>query len=342
MAVFRRKPGKPAVFQRSLLAAIMRYWYGSPTSVGLVGRGVARVAAAGARHRRRHWLNKRASIYQAPVPVIVVGNLTVGGSGKTPLVVALVEALGKRGFRPGVVLRGYRGKIGRGQALSVGVDSDPALVGDEAVLIARRAGCPVAVSADRPRAVRELLQQPAIDLVISDDGLQHYALGREVEIAVLSGSRGLGNACCLPVGPLREPPERLQSVDFVVINGSGTGDGVPMRMEMDTLCQPVGHSGPVLKLGTLSGQRLHAVAGIGEPERYFSSLRSVGLDIVQHAFRDHYAYRRNDLAFADSGLVLTTEKDAVKLARFADARIYSVGVRAVLPGSFFDAVQARL
>jgi len=255
-----------------------------------------------------------------PVPVVIVGNITVGGSGKTPLVIHLASALRLLGRYPGVVSRGYRGNITRPTEVTAG--SDPAVVGDEPLLLARRTGCPVFVGRDRPAVARALLTgYPQCDVIIADDGLQHYRLKRDVEIAVFD-ERGVMNGWCLPAGPLREPVSRLTQVDAVVLNGSAVSPAPTldrpafvMRLLGDRfhrLDDPRITCGPA----DLAGLELHAVAGMGAPRRFFDHLREMGLDFVGHPFADHHDFRAEDLAFSGDA-ILTTEKDAVKLGRLS-------------------------
>lgn len=275
---------------------------------------------------------------QLPVPVIVVGNLTVGGTGKTPLVIALVEALRDGGFRPGVVSRGYGGSARRPTLLEGAPDA--AVGGDEPALIRLRAGVPVAVGADRVAAAR-LLVDAGADVIVADDGLQHHALPRDVAICVVDGTRRFGNGRLLPAGPLREPGSRLQSVDFVVCNGGTPRAGeIPMRLEPRhavALADPA-RSAP---LASFRGARVHAVAGIGHPKRFFDVLQAAGIAIVEHPFPDHHRYAPCDLAFVDDLPVLMTEKDAVKCIAFARAGWWSVPVSATLPSGFLQAVVER-
>ncbi|MDP9065276.1 MAG: tetraacyldisaccharide 4'-kinase [Pseudomonadota bacterium] len=262
-------------------------------------------------------------------PVIVVGNLTVGGTGKTPLVCWLVARLSDRGYRPGVVSRGYRG-TSRGSRRVSCVD-DPRVVGDESVLIARRTGAPVAIGRDRPAAA-DLLAQLGCDVIVSDDGLQHYALARDCEIVVLDGARGVGNGWVLPAGPLREMPDRLQTVDAVVVNGGepGRDHAHHMRLEADCAVPVIG--GASRLLSDFAGESVHAVAGIGNPQRFFKMLRAHGIDVIPRPLDDHAPLRRADIEFADDKSVLMTEKDAVKCGAFADSRHWYVPVTAGFSG----------
>lgn len=286
--------------------------------------------------RRRN----RLQPVRLPVPVVVVGGITVGGAGKTPLTLHLVEALRRRGYAPGIISRGYRGRA-RG-AVEVLPESTAAAVGDEPLLLRRRAGCPVFVGRDRVAAAQALLAaHPEVNLILSDDGLQHYRLGRDFEIAVFD-RRGVGNGWQLPAGPLREPIERLREVDAVVLNDAPLAAiemaGAPaavfsMRLEGAEFYRL---AEPELKtaVAALQGKRLHAVAGIGEPQRFFDHLRALGLEFEAHAFPDHHVYARSELDFG-AGVVLTTEKDAVKLRAVLapDVEAWVLPVAAVLsPG----------
>ncbi|MEO8315010.1 MAG: tetraacyldisaccharide 4'-kinase [Pseudomonadota bacterium] len=273
------------------------------------------------------------------VPVIVVGNLTAGGTGKTPLTIWLAAQLRERGINVGVVLRGYGGTASAPQCVHPG--SDPAEVGDEAVVVARRAGCPVAVGRARIAAARLLVEQ-GCEVVISDDGLQHLAMQRDLEIVVIDGARGFGNGAFLPRGPLRESPDRLNSVDAVVINGGGPGVSArikaPLSMDVAAVALCSVTDGERLALAALRGREVHAVAGIGNPERFFAQLRALGCASVQHVFADHHAYTPADLEFADPLPIVMTEKDAVKCRPFATDRMQYLQVSATLP----DADAARL
>lgn len=259
-----------------------------------------------------------------PVPVIVVGNLTVGGTGKTPLVLWLAEMLRGRGKRPGIVSRGFGAR--RPASCPVSAGDDAGRVGDEPLLIAERSKCPVWIGADRALAARALLSaNPQCDVILCDDGLQHYRLARDFEIAVEDG-RGLGNGLLLPAGPLREPANRR--VDATVVNGGRTKSGTfSMRLKpagfyrLDQAATPV-------SLSDLRGKKLHAIAGIGNPERFFSELARMQLGFVAHAFPDHHSYRPADLEFPDCDLVLMTEKDAVKCRGFGRRDLVALRVEA--------------
>ncbi|HHH39375.1 MAG TPA: tetraacyldisaccharide 4'-kinase [Sedimenticola sp.] len=256
-------------------------------------------------------------VHRFPVPVVVVGNVTAGGTGKTPLVIWMAHHLRSLGFRPGIVSRGYGGKASHWPQ-QVRPDSDPVMVGDEAVLLARRTGCPTCVAPDRAAAVEALLEHTDCDIVLSDDGLQHLGLGRDLEIAVVDGARGLGNGFLLPAGPLREPASRLKRVDLVISNGAWRREVPVMKVTGPRLVSlRHGRAAEVHALEEAAGNRVHAVAGIGNPQRFFDLLTTHGLEVVPHPFADHHDYRREDLAFEPDLPVLMTEKDAVKCRRFA-------------------------
>ncbi len=274
-----------------------------------------------------------------PVPVIVIGNLTVGGSGKTPLTMALVEYLREAGFHPGVVSRGYGGTARRPMLLDS--QHPPSLVGDEPYLIHWRTGVPVAIGAERVTAARLLLGQ-GVDLILADDGLQHYPLGRDLELCVIDGPRRFGNARLLPAGPLREPLSRLQSVDFRICNGGRClPDEVSMSIRADApypLLTPP-QAGQQLEPGVA----VHAVAGIGHPVRFFASLRNLGWQPVEHPFPDHHIFTAEDFCFDDGQKpLLMTEKDAVKCVALARPNWWVLPIRAVLPESFLQTLRQRL
>lgn len=266
------------------------------------------------------------------VPVIIVGNVTVGGTGKTPLVLWLTEFLSQQGFRPGIVSRGY-GAAER-DATAVTPTSDPARVGDEPVLLAQRSGCPVWVGQDRVAAARGLLEANAqCNVIVSDDGLQHYRLARDVELAVIDGSRKLGNGFMLPAGPLREPASRLREMDAIVING-GTRLADPARRAVSSklegsIFRNLLNPEHAASAEFFQRRRVHAVAGIGNPARFFEHLQALGLDFEPHAFADHHAFTAGDLEFDDCDAIVMTEKDAVKCGSFANETQWVLRVDAV-------------
>jgi tetraacyldisaccharide 4'-kinase len=276
-------------------------------------------------------------VERLPVPVIVVGNINVGGSGKTPLTITLVHWLRLAGFAPGIVSRGYGGSAST--PMPVKPDSDPVTVGDEPVLLARRAGCPLWVGRKRVEAARQLLVfHPEVDVLIADDGLQHLALARDVELVVVDAQRGFGNGRLLPAGPLREPRARLAQVDALVINGAQSlAQAVPgpsFSMQISgarfvNLADPGRCMTAAQIVEQAAGSPLHAIAGIGHPERFFNQLAALGIHAQAQAFPDHHAYCESDLP---SGTVLMTEKDAVKCA--------AIGQRSARSDLWFLAVDA--
>ena len=289
--------------------------------------------------RRLGYLVRLLPSARAGIPVVAIGNLTVGGSGKTPLAIHVAELLKARGWSPAIVSRGYGGTARAPRAVSLA--SDPAEVGDEPVLMARRAGCPVWVGADRAAvAVRLREEHPDCDVIVLDDGLQHYGLRRDLEIAVVD-ARAFGNGFMLPAGPLREPRTRLWSVDAVVAHGTHAVKGYAMRLEGDEAHRAT-DARERRKLQSFAGERVHAVAGIGDPNRFFQHLSTLGLKLVPHPFPDHHPFRERDLEFGDGAPVLMTEKDAVKCKRFARPQHWVLPVRAVPDPAFDEWLLRRL
>lgn len=291
--------------------------------------------------RREMYLNGTLTSHQLLLPVIVIGNITVGGTGKTPLTLALAQQLVELGWHPLIISRGYGRTISRPQKVSL--SSTSTQVGDEPLLMAQRDICPVWVGANRVATARTALQNhPLCDVVLCDDGLQHYRLQRDVEIAVIDGVRGFGNGLILPAGPLREPVSRLQTVDAVVVNGGETIAGqFLMRLSGDVfynLPDTTRKAAPA----DFHKRNIHAVAGIGNPQRYFQHLESLGLSFTPHAFPDHHPYTASDLVFANCDVILLTEKDAVKCASFADARYWVLRVDAQIDSALIDHILRKI
>ncbi|MGV8959250.1 MAG: tetraacyldisaccharide 4'-kinase [Stenotrophomonas sp.] len=324
------------------------YWYdGGP--VPLLARLVTPLYGAVVALRRslyrRGWLRRT----QVPVPVIVVGNVTAGGTGKTPLTIALVNRLREAGWKPGVASRGY-GRDDASTARWVTAELAPELGGDEPLLIAHKTGVPVRVDRDRVAAAKALLEA-GCNVVVCDDGLQHYRLVRDIEIEVVDAQRRYGNGLLMPAGPLREPAERARECDFRVVNLGQGSDQAPsspqsgfgewsMRLRIDG-AQPL-KGGRERPLQAFAGQRVHAVAGIAHPQRFFEMLRARGIGVVPHAFADHHRYQASDLSFGSELPLLMTEKDAVKCHAFATRWHYSVPLHAELPAAFWIALLDRL
>ena len=270
------------------------------------------------------------------VPVVVIGNLTVGGTGKTPFTIWLAQQLQARGLTPGILARGY-GSSGRGPR-TVDAGSDPREVGDEPTLLRAATGAPVVVSPARP-AGAALLKSAGVDLVLCDDGLQHLALARDVEIAIVDGRRGLGNGRLLPAGPLREPAARLAHCDFVVINrtaATGASDpavarprhGVFTMQLVPGAARRLTGDREERALETFRRTPVHAVAAIGNPARFHETLRAAGLRLIEHSFPDHHPFEAQELRFDDDHPILMTSKDAVKCRAFADSRMWELPVTA--------------
>ncbi|HUT40981.1 MAG TPA: tetraacyldisaccharide 4'-kinase [Gammaproteobacteria bacterium] len=313
------------------MKGIDHYWYSrSPwlvllTPLSLLFRILVRL-------RRSAYRTGLLRSHRIEAPVIVIGNITVGGTGKTPLVAWLAGYLGEQGFKPGIVARGYGGRA-TSWPQQVRADSDPAVVGDEAVLLASLTGCPMAVGPNRVAAAEALIKYNDCDLVISDDGLQHYALQRDIEIIVIDGVRRFGVGFMLPAGPLREPVSRLREADLLVVNGIGGAGEYPMKLKSGDV-HNLRDDGVIKKLSDFRDSKVHAVAGIGNPERFFQFLRQVVRRVDEHAFPDHHRYRASDLRFDDDAPVLMTAKDAVKCRRFASGNEWYVPVRAEMSRDF--------
>lgn len=284
-----------------------------------------------------------------PVPVIVVGNVTAGGTGKTPLVLWIVALLRARGMRPGIVSRGYGGR--RRTPTAVTPDADAAEYGDEAVMLARLSGVPVWAGRDRAATAGALIAAlPECNVIVSDDGLQHYRLARDVEIAVVDGRRGAGNNLMMPAGPLREPTTRLKSVDAIVVNVSESATvglkaiapaayAMALRgSEFYNLFNPDHRAGPE----HFRTRRVHAIAGLGHPARFFAHITRLGIDFIAHPFPDHHAYVPADLDYPDADCILMTEKDAVKCRHFANEKHWVLPVSAELDPAFGELVLGKL
>lgn len=315
-----------------------RVWYGSSVLSWLL-LPLSWLYCAIMRLRRRAYRAGWLRSEPLTVPVVVVGNLTVGGTGKTPLVLRLVALLKAQGFNPGIITRGYGGAATTWPQ-PVGPDSDPVLVGDEPVLLARRSGRTLVAGPDRVAAGRMAIELGGCDILVSDDGLQHYRLARDLEILLIDGVRGFGNGRCLPAGPLREPVTRCASVDLVVYKD---GDGAGYRMRLTpgvfvNLLDPTLHRAAE----DLRGASVLAVAGIGDPERFFLLLETLGLQIERCPYPDHYRYTRSDSVGWGNRTVIMTEKDAVKCAAIAARDHWYLPVDAVLDDSFETAFFSKL
>jgi tetraacyldisaccharide 4'-kinase len=257
--------------------------------------------------------------HRFPIPLIVVGNITVGGTGKTPFIIYLYQLLKSQGYNPGIVSRGYIPFKKHSIPIWVSPQSSPKEVGDEPLLVAQQLQCPIVIAANRVQAVQTLIQAKNIDIILSDDGLQHYSMDRDIEIAIIDSTKQFGNGYCLPLGPLREPIKRLDSVDLIITNGIPFGKN---QYEMKLIPE-----NPSI-LQNLAGKKIHAIAGIGNPKRFFQLLRDYDIDVIEHAFPDHYSYRPEDILFPDNFPIIMTEKDAVKCTSFITSKHQVLRVKA--------------
>ena len=327
------------------MQALARLWYRPPRlAYALLPLALLYRALTGLR-RALYCLGVFASL-RLPVPVVIVGNISVGGTGKTPLVQWLVRRLQQGGRRPAIVSRSYAASATRPARVRAG--DDPAVRGDEAVLLAAALACPVWSGPDRSETARALLAaHPEVDTLVCDDGLQHYALARDVEIAVVDAVRGFGNGLLLPAGPLREPRTRLARVDAVVVNGEAPPDPLGpapvFAMALaGTRFRNLADPTRTASAADFAGLRLVAVAGIGHPERFFVHLRALGLAFEAHAFADHHRFTAEDIRFPEADAILMTEKDAIKCASFPDARMWALPVEAVTSDALATLVLERI
>ena len=323
---------------------LTRLWYGDDAGPSIL-QPLSWVYGAIVGLRRRAYARGWLTVHRVGRPVVVVGNLSVGGTGKTPLVIWLARCLIERGMKVGIVSRGY-GARPRDEPRVVGEQSSWRDVGDEPVLLSRASGCMTVVGRDRVAAARVLVRSQ-VDVILADDGLQHLRLARDCEIVVVDGSRGFGNARMLPAGPLREPVSRLAGADLIVVNGAGEHpslqrlDGAVKAKTLQMTLVPGaaarldGQEGP-RPLEHFRGEPVHAAAGIGNPQRFFRDLRQLGLQVIEHPFADHHPFTARELTFGDDLPVLMTEKDAVKCLTFANPRLWAVPAAAE-----FGEAQAR-
>ncbi|MFK8015129.1 MAG: tetraacyldisaccharide 4'-kinase [Gammaproteobacteria bacterium] len=304
---------------RALESYLNSVWYGDTGGAWLRPLGALYASAMSLRSAayRRGWRD----VYRAPCPVIVVGNYTAGGAGKTPLVIALSQRLRSLGCRPGIISRGYGGTVTSDQAFLVDPASDASVVGDEPLLMARRTQAPVAVCPDRRKAVECVTAQGA-NVIVADDGLQHLALARDANIVVIDGERGLGNERCLPAGPLRGRVIDAPDADLKMINGGPVSDAPQMKL-IATHARQL-DSKQCIPLSGWVGSPVHAVAGIGNPSRFFDTLRGAGIDVIEHPYADHARLTRADVSFDDDLPVLMTEKDAVRFSEAPHKRCFDV------------------
>ena len=299
------------------------------------------------------WRRKQQSSQAKPLglPVVVIGNIAVGGTGKTPLLIALCEHLIDQGMKPGVISRGYGAKS-NSFPLYISKEITAKQAGDEPLLIAEKTGCPVVIDPNRVQAYDFLVENHDVDIVLSDDGLQHYKLSRRIEIAVVDGNRMFGNGLCFPAGPLREPVSRLQEVDFVVVNGGGDGMADNLqnahKMEIRSLAMTnliSGEKRPTTGAPFNMGNTVQAVAAIGNPERFFKSLETLPYPLQRFEYPDHYEFQPADFdetKFDPNQPIVMTEKDAVKCRDFATSNMWSVQIKVDLPATFLASFDAAL
>ncbi|WP_397452017.1 tetraacyldisaccharide 4'-kinase [Pseudomonas sp. NA-150] len=328
----------------ALTDRLLDAWYTGHPALGLL-RPLEWLYRRVVDSKRARFVAGEGTIYRAPVPVLVVGNITVGGTGKTPMILWMIEHCRRRGLRVGVVSRGYGAKP-PSLPWRVRADQDASQAGDEPLLIVQRSGVPLMIDPDRSAAVRGLLAAEPLDLILCDDGMQHYRLARDLELVLIDAARGLGNRRCLPAGPLREPVERLNSVDALLYNGASSDrdDGFGFVLKPTTVVnlrsgerQPLSHFP--------AGQALHAVAGIGNPQRFFNTLEGLHWRPVPHAFADHAVFSAQALTFTPRLPLIMTEKDAVKCRAFSADDWWYLAVDAEPSEAFvswFDAQLLRL
>jgi tetraacyldisaccharide 4'-kinase len=324
-----------------LRQAVLKFWYRKSVAAYLLAPlSWIFQLICGARYYFYRYLKAQRTF---PVPVIVVGNLTVGGTGKTPLVSWIINMLKEQGYHPGIVMRGYGSSLKNDAFEIVAMQSLAVAVGDEPLMLRQKTDCPLVIGKNRPEAVKALLKAfPEVNIVISDDGLQHYALSRDIEIAVIDGKLRLGNGFCLPVGPLRESKQRLKSVDFVVANGNAMPGEWVMGTQLGPMAHRVNNNDITQVIEAWQGQTVHAVAGVGNPERFFSALRAKGMNVIAHPFPDHYVFKNEDIAFNDDLIVVMTEKDAVKCRTFASNRVFCIPLEVKLQDEFKELLLRKI
>ena len=288
----------------------------------------------------RLWLYKFRilKINDSSLPVIVVGNITLGGTGKTPIVISIVNYLESQNKKVGVVSRGYGGKYSQ-DSLEVSVTSDPVQCGDEPLLIKQQTEVPVVVAKKRTKAIEFLIKKYSLDVIVSDDGLQHYSMGRDIEIAVIDGHSRLGNGFFLPAGPLREAKSRLKSVDFIINNGSHFEGEVSSEIEPHEYINLV--TNEVKGLEYFKGKKCYAVAGISKPDNFFSILQKNGVKLIPKPFPDHYAFSEKDLALNENHPIIMTSKDCVKCVLFATEQMWYLSVSAKINSNFYQQLESK-
>ncbi|WP_176507635.1 MULTISPECIES: tetraacyldisaccharide 4'-kinase [Pseudomonas] len=328
----------------ALADRLIAAWYAGHPALALL-RPLEALYRRVVTRKRARFLRGDSASYRAPVPVIVVGNITVGGTGKTPMILWLIEHCRRQGLKVGVVSRGYGARPPH-YPWRVDASQPATQAGDEPLLIVQRTDVPLMIDPDRSAAVKALLASEPLDLILCDDGMQHYRLARDLELVLIDAARGLGNRRCLPAGPLREPAERLQDADAVLFNGASEDrdEGFAFRLQPSALVNL--RSGERRGLDHFpAGQRLHAVAGIGNPQRFFNTLLGLNWQPVPHPFADHAQFSAESLAFSPPLPLVMTEKDAVKCRAFAGDDWWYLAVKAQPTpafGAWFDSQLQRL
>ena len=289
--------------------------------------------------RKNSYLKNQKKIWRSPVPIIVVGNISMGGTGKTPLVKYIAAELAKRDFKPGLISRGYGGKYSG--TLEVNAETTYKKTGDEAQILGKLK-MPFFLDKNRSRGAKKLQEKHDVDVIISDDGLQHYAMGREIEIAVIDGARRLGNGLTFPAGPLREPKSRLKEVDFIVNNGGPTeGDEILMTLSPAKFIHL--NSGKEYSIDKWPmHNQVHAIAGLGNPNRFFDLLLRLGFEFDKNPFPDHHKYNKRDLYYLDHLPILMTEKDAAKCKHFNNSKIWYLSIESKIESQFIDRLEEKL
>lgn len=291
--------------------------------------------------RIHFWLYKSSilKVNQSKVPLVVVGNITAGGTGKTPIVISIVNYFESKNKKVGVVSRGYGGKYSQ-ESMEVISSSSPIECGDEPLLIKQQTKAAVAVSKKRFKAVEFLNHKYLLDVIISDDGLQHYSMGRQIEIAVIDGKERLGNGLFLPSGPLRDSKNRLNSVDFIINNGSSLDGEISSQLEAKGFINML--TNKKKDLDFFKGKKCNAVAGIGQPNNFFSILESYGVKVISKSFPDHYQFAEKDLIFANEYPIIMTSKDCVKCTPFASDQMWYLDVTAKIESDFYHQLESKL
>lgn len=323
-----------------LEAWVIRHWYSQKkTAFAYLLWPLSQLFSALVFLRRFMYKKQILKVNKATCPVIVVGNICVGGAGKTPLVMALYFFLKEKGWRPGIVTRGYKGNYKKTSLVTE--DSLVTEVGDEPLLLATKTKAAVVVARQRFSAIKYLLKKTDCNIILSDDGLQHYSMARDIEILVIDELRKQGNGLCFPAGPLREPLSRLNEVDMVFFNG-GTESSCSFSLQADFLIN-LKNKTITCPVNYLSGKRVHAVTGIASPQRFFHELKKHGAEVVEHSYPDHYLFKKEDfLDFSSQDLIILTEKDAVKCFSFAKENMWSLPVRAFLNAKAIKALDDNL